>query len=135
MPVLRQLRQGDCEFEASLGCTAPGQNKWKSASDDGQGYCQQHLQPTEAVRYEGYIVLPFHFGMLKGGGTRHNVFFIYMNVLPACMYVYHKHALCPQRSKGINSPRAGVTNGCGLPGSRDIGPPGAKVTMVVNCPM
>lgn len=47
-----------------------------------------------------------------------NVFifnFIYLSVLPAAMYVHHRHAWCTWRSeKGIGSWRTGVVEGCEL---------------------
>lgn len=39
-----------------------------------------------------------------------------VRVLPACMYVYHLCAWCPQMPQGgIKAPGTGVTDGCELP--------------------
>lgn len=41
--------------------------------------------------------------------------FIYTSILPACVYTYHVHCWCPQRSEeSVRSPRLGVTGDCEL---------------------
>lgn len=47
-----------------------------------------------------------------------------MNVLPACIHIYHVCALCPRRSEeGIGGPEIGVTDSCEPPGgSWDLNP-------------
>lgn len=45
-----------------------------------------------------------------------NFILLHMNILPACMSVYHMHAWCWQRpEEDIGSPWTGVTGRCELP--------------------
>lgn len=52
--------------------------------------------------------------MMTSGDSRFKIlYFICMSVFAVCMYVYHIHARCPQRSEeGIDSPGSGVMDGC-----------------------
>jgi hypothetical protein len=47
------------------------------------------------------------------------LYFIHMNVLLACMAVYHVHAWCLwEPEKGIGCPGVGVTDSCNLVNTR-----------------
>jgi hypothetical protein len=43
------------------------------------------------------------------------IHFIYMIVLPACIFVYHMHIEPMEARERVESPGTGITDGCELP--------------------
>ena len=89
-----------------------------------QSYQLSHFAILPAPCFLFLFVL--YFLSLKLSGKTKVLFFffflMFMNVLSACMFVYHVHSWCPQKSEGVGSPAARVIENCELP-CRCLGQP------------